>query len=143
MNVLQGPNTYQSEVKLAVDLPNYKFGIKGIVDRIVEHDDYIHIIDLKTTNKTLADFKETVEYYNYWLQAAIYKKLVSVNDARPVKFSFVVIDKYQQVYEFEVSYDTMQIWTEKMNQMFGTAQYHYDTRQYDLPYEFATSKVIL
>lgn len=143
MNVLQGPNTYQSEVKLAVDLANYKFGIKGIVDRIVEHDDYIHIIDLKTTNKTLSDFKETVEYYNYWLQAAMYKKLVSMNEARPIKFSFLVIDKYQQLYEFEVSHDTMQIWTEKMEEMFSIAQYHYETRQYDLPFLFKTAKVFL
>lgn len=143
MTTLQGGNSYQSEVKLTVDLPDYKFGIKGIADRIIDYNDYIHVIDLKTTNKTLADFKETVEYYNYWLQAAIYKKLVSSNDSRPVKFSFVVIDKYQQVYEFEVSYDTMQNWTDRMEEMFKIAEYHYDVRQYSLPYEFATTKVIL
>ena len=39
----------------------------------------VTICDLKTTSKTIADFKETVDFYNYWLQAAIYSKLVFAN----------------------------------------------------------------
>ena len=149
MNSLQGTIqdnialSFTSEVPLALKLDGYSFGIKGIVDRIVEYDDHIHVIDLKTTNKTLSDFKETVDYYNYWLQAAIYHKLVGATSDKPIKFSFVVIDKYQQVYEFEVSDDTMKSWITEMETKLNIAQYHYKSRQYDLPYAFATLKVIL
>jgi hypothetical protein len=77
------------------------------------------------------------------LQAAIYHKLVGATSDKPVKFSFVVIDKYQQVYEFEVSDDTMKSWITEMETKLNIAQYHYKSRQYDLPYAFATLKVIL
>ena len=117
--------------------------LKGIVDRIVEYDDSIHVIDFKTTNKTLSEFKETVEYYNYWLQAAIYLKLVLSITDKPVKFSFVTIDKYQQVYEFEVSATSMVEWMSRMDEKLAIAKYHYDTRQYNLPYEFAINQVKL
>jgi hypothetical protein len=150
MNTLKGglldlttSSEYKSEVKYEADLQGYPFGIKGIIDRVVDHVDHIHIIDLKTTNKTLSEFKETIEYYNYWLQAAMYKKLVSCYDKRPIIFSFVVIDKYQQVYEFEVSVDTMNDWSRRLEEKLKVAQYHYDNRNYQLPYEFATSKIIL
>jgi hypothetical protein len=142
MNSLEGGAHFQSEVKLQTELEGFNFGIKGILDRVIDKGDHIHVIDLKTTNKTLSDFPETVEYYNYWLQAAIYRKLVSSVE-KPVKFSFVVIDKYQQVYEFEVSDATMLNWTERMEEKLKVAQYHYDNREYQLPYEFATTKVIL
>jgi hypothetical protein len=132
-----------SEVPLSRELPGYTFGIKGIVDRIVEYDDSIHVIDFKTTNKTLSEFKETVEYYNYWLQAAIYLKLVLSITDKPVKFSFVTIDKYQQVYEFEVSATSMVEWMSRMDEKLAIAKYHYDTRQYNLPYEFAINQVKL
>lgn len=150
MNTLGGlGNTkslgHASEIPMDLDFSSdlYSFGIKGVVDRVVEYSDHVHVIDLKTTNKTLSEFKETVEYYNYWLQAAIYHKLVSKWYEMPVRFSFVVIDKYQQVYEFEVSFATMQEWITRAEGMFKIAEYHYSSRRYDLPYEFATGKVIL
>ncbi|NDC95586.1 hypothetical protein EB118_06625 [bacterium] len=132
-----------SEVPLSIELPGYGFGIKGIVDRIIEYDNYVHVIDFKTTNKTLAEFKETVEYYSYWLQAAIYLKLVRSITDKPIKFSFVAIDKYKQLYEFEVSTTTMLEWTGRMAEKMAIAKYHYDTRQYHLPYEFAINQVKL
>jgi len=68
-----------NEIPLQSDLVDvYPFGVKGIVDNIkVDHvAKTIYINDLKTTGKTINDFKETVDYYNYWAQAAIYFRLV-------------------------------------------------------------------
>ena len=68
-----------NEQFLNCETEDYKFGLKGYVDRYtVDHKkEEINIIDLKTTGKSISDFEETVEFYNYWMQAAIYKKACS------------------------------------------------------------------
>lgn len=129
----------------------YPFGLKGILDNIkVDHEKKIlYINDLKTTGKTITDFKETVEFYNYWAQAAIYQRLVlakfkDLHDADwEVIFTFVVIDKYQQVYSFQVSTGTMLEWQLRLEKKLKEAAWHYEKRNYSLPYEFASGKVIL
>jgi len=123
------------------------FGLKGILDNIVVDDvaKIMYINDIKTTGKTIEDFVETVEYYNYWLQAAIYDKLVT--DMNPkdykVKFTFIVIDKYQQVYPFEVKEETMNTWKVRLNEVLEKAKWHYTNRKFNLPHKFETETVTL
>ena len=129
----------------------YPFGLKGFVDNVkVDKDNKIlYINDLKTTGKTISDFKETIEFYNYWAQAAIYDRLVRykfsdlLDESWTVVFNFVVIDKYNQVYPFQVSEGTMMEWQLKLEQKLKEAKWHYETRNYKLPYEFASGRVIL
>ncbi len=142
--------TVYSEYPIQIDLPSYPFGLKGILDNIVvnENDKIIVINDLKTTGKTIADFAETVEYYNYWLQAAVYKKLVStkfaIDSSWKVEFNFIVIDKYKQTYVFPVSDETMNKWyLTGLSNALLKAKYHYDKREFSLPYDMAVSKVVL
>ena len=99
-----------NEKFLDCKLNDYKFGLKGYVDKYIVDDESktITIVDLKTTAKPLDSFAETVNFYNYWLQAAVYSLLVVKNvDENQQKykiiFKFVVIDKYDQVYVFPVS----------------------------------------
>ena len=129
-----------------------QIGLKGVIDSIkIDHDNkIISINDLKTTGKTISDFKETIEFYNYWSQAAIYMRLVwYAYDALlqdpdwKVQFNFIVIDKYQQVYCFEVSIETMKEWQLRLEDKLNEANWHYVEKNYTLPYEFATGKVIL
>jgi len=127
------------------------FGLKGIVDNIkVDYDKKIvYINDLKTTGKTISDFKETIEYYNYNLQAAIYHKLVNeklkdiMNADWDIVFNFIVVDKYAQVYAFEVSKVTMMTWLDILNKKLNEAEWHYKNKKYNLPYAFETSQVVL
>lgn len=126
------------------DLP---FGLKGILDNYVVDDikKIVYINDIKTTGKTLEDFQETVEYYNYWMQAAIYKKLLTdmILPGYEVKFTFIVIDKYQQVYPFEVTKETMDLWTIRLNEVLAKATWHYTNRKFNLPYKFENETVTL
>jgi hypothetical protein len=138
------------EKKLETDLRNYSFGLKGIVDyyKIDSDQKTITICDLKTTGKTISDFGETVEFYNYWMQAAIYTQLVMNNVEEPIKdyqilFKFIVIDKYDQVYVFDVSDDTLSNWAMRLNETLERANYHYSKRNYTLPYQFLTGQVFL
>jgi hypothetical protein len=139
-----------NEMPLQVRLAGFPFGIKGIVDNIVidEIGKTITINDLKTTSKTIAEFPESVEYYNYWLQAAIYKKLVidyfDLDSSWEINFNFIVIDKYEQIYIFAVSKETMAKWYDtRLMDTLAKAKYHYDSRNYSLPYDMAVNKVVL
>lgn len=139
-----------AEKPLECALKDRPFGLKGIVDfyKVDDTEKLVTICDLKTTGKSIADFKETIDFYNYWLQAAIYAKLVFENLDESQQdynfiFKFVVIDKYKQVYVFDVSPETLSAWTQGLEETLKVAEYHYTNRDYTLPYQFLIEKVIL
>jgi len=133
-----------NEQLIEIKLKDMPFGLKGILDNI--KIDYanrtVYINDLKTSGKTLKEFRESIDYYNYDLQAAIYSILVSykfsevLNNTWRIQYSFVVIDKYQQVGIFEVSQDTLIKWTERFNEVLSIALMHYTSRDFSKPAEF-------
>jgi len=142
-------HTY-AEQPLNCELKDKPFGLKGIIDfyKVDDDEKLVTICDLKTTGKSISDFKETIDYYNYWLQAAIYCKLVFENldeEQQDYNFiyKFVVIDQYKQVYVFDVSPETLSIWTQGLEETIKIAEYHYTERDFTLPYEFLIEKVIL
>ena len=142
--------TVYNEYPIEISLPDHPFGLKGIIDNIIidGKSKTITINDLKTTGKTVAEFAETVNYYSYWLQAAVYKKLVigkfDIDDTWTIKFNFIVIDKYKQVYVFPVSDETMDSWyLTGLSKSLAKAKYHYESRDFSLPYDMLVSKVIL
>jgi hypothetical protein len=147
------PIETHAEKYLNCTLSKMPFGLHGYIDYYkVNHDEkLITICDLKTTGKTIADFNDTVEFYNYWLQAAIYCKLVyediskSIDnvDEYKIEFKFVVIDKYNQVYTFEVTDATLNKWAQALSNVIKAAEYHYNERNYSLPYNFLIEKVRL
>jgi len=69
-----------AESYLECDLRDIKFGLKGYVDKyIIDHKKRaITIIDIKTSGKSIVSFVDTVDYYNYWMQAAVYTMLVII-----------------------------------------------------------------
>lgn len=156
--------TYRSEMdntkvhnELMLSIDQYSsaelssFGLRGALDNMkIDFDaKIIYINDLKTTGKTVADFEETVKFYNYNLQAAIYQRLVkeklkdSIDADWKIVFHFIVVDKYNQVYCFEVSPTTMQNWQNELDLKLAEAEWHYKNNKYDLPFKFETGQVIL
>lgn len=139
-----------AEQPLECDLKERPFGLKGIIDfyKVDDEEKLVTICDLKTTGKSISDFKETIDFYNYWLQAAIYCKLVFENLEEEQQdynfiYKFAVIDAYKQVYVFDVSPQTLSIWTQGLEETLKVAEYHYTKKDYTLPYEFLVEKVIL
>jgi len=130
-------------------LQDFPFGLKGIVDNyVIDHTNKkVYVTDLKTTGKTLKEFHDSVEYYKYWMQAAVYERLVRANrkDIQDYEFifHFVVIDKYNQVYPFPVSKESMLDWQTQLDEVLKIAKYHYTNKEYKLPYEFALNQVTL
>jgi hypothetical protein len=140
-----------NELPVSIDYSNAPFGLKGIIDNLViDHDKKtIFVNDIKTTSKDLKDFKETIEFYSYWLQAVMYCTLISIKyqnlleSGYELKFHFVVIDRSFQTYAFPVSDSTLKTWLDRMGKVLEAAKWHYVNKSYDLPYEFATGSVVL
>ena len=140
-----------NEKYLTCDLVKYKFGLHGYVDRyVIDHETKtITIIDLKTSGKSLTDFPDTLEFYRYWLQAAIYVILVGKNVSQEIassykiSFKFVVIDKYDQTYAFDVSSPSLKQWTDNLHKILEMINFHYTECRYELPYDFLKGNVHL
>lgn len=142
-----------NEIPLDVKEEALSFGFKGIVDNMTIDvpKKQININDFKTSGKSLAEFSDTVEYWKYWLQAVMYVKLakeffksVIKNDPEwTIQFRFIVFDNYDQLYAFPVSAKTLVTWTEKFDQAIASAKYHYDSKDFTLPYDFAVGNVEL
>lgn len=148
----EGVSVY-NELFLTTDLEKYPFGFKGFIDNVVvdENTKRLFINDLKTTNKSIQDFPESVAYYRYDIQATMYvglcyeKFLKDRPDANEwtIVFTFIVIDKYNQVYPFQVSKETLANWEEEFSYVVIQLDYHYLNRDYTLPYQLAIGNVIL
>ena len=136
-----------NELHHKLDHKELPFGLHGVLDNVVVDKEAkrIFINDLKTTGKSVGDFADTVEYYRYWIQGAMYMLLAANKflDGLPdketwdIQLTFIVIDKYNLVYPFQVSEKTMQEWYNDLREVLMTAKWHYDEKRYDLPYELA------
>jgi hypothetical protein len=140
-----------NELPLQGELTSYPFGLKGILDNVVVDHDHktIFINDIKTTQKDLKDFAETIEYYSYWMQAVVYCTLTGIHfkplieKGYQMRFHFVVIDRTFQTYAFPVREQTLVNWLERLEGVLKAADWHYTNRSYELPYEFATGSVMI
>jgi len=131
----------------------YKFGFKGILDNVVmDHNTKtLFINDLKTTGKAIQDFPDSVQYYKYWIQAVMYKQLSlgkylkGLPDASEWKvvITFIVIDRANLIYPFQVSPETLKVWEEDFKEILNVVDYHYSNKDFTLPYELATGKIKL
>jgi hypothetical protein len=134
-----------NEVELAAFPEKLPFGLRGFIDNLVfDHTNkVIRVNDLKKTSKDINSFQDTIEYYRYWIQASMYYILVkSVYLDSPkyadydFEFRFIVIDQYMQVGAIKISTDTLKMWIRDTNSKLHEAIYHFENRNFDLPYPF-------
>jgi hypothetical protein len=145
--------TVFNELPLKHNVNNLPFGYKGILDNVVidTESKTIFINDLKTTGKGLLDFPDTVKYYKYWIQASMYYHLVYEEyvkdkpDARDwtIVITFIVVDKYNQIYPFQVSQESLAVWLKDFDKIIDIVKYHYENKDFTLPYELAIGNVKL
>jgi hypothetical protein len=136
-----------TELHLKMEHPKLPFGLHGVIDSITidKESKTLFINDLKTTGKSIQNFPEAIEYYKYWIQGAIYfllaadKFLKDLPDAHEwkIKITFIVIDKYNLTYPFQVSEETMSKWNVDFVEIMDIAKWHYENKRYDLPYDLA------
>lgn len=137
--------------EIELDIEGNPVGLKGIIDNMVVDaiNKKVTINDLKTSSKSIQDFPESVTYWKYSLQAAIYLTLAKhflkdvIDDSWSFEFNFIVIDKYNQVYPFKVSHATMLDYLDELGIALNQARWHYENRNYSLPYEFINHEILL
>ena len=139
-----------NELIVSMSDKNLPFGFKGVLDNVVvDHNSKtLFINDLKTSGKSIQDFPESVDYYKYWIQGTIYVMLASekfLKDKQDwnVQLTFIVIDKYNQVYPYQVSSESLNKWKIDFEKIVTQIRWHYDNKQYDLPYDLALGNVKL
>jgi len=139
-----------NELIVSMSDKNLPFGFKGVLDNVVvDHNSKtIFINDLKTSGKSIQDFPESVDYYKYWIQGTIYVMLASekfLKDKQDwnIQLTFIVIDKYNQVYPYQVSSESLSKWKIDFEKIVTQIRWHYDNKQYDLPYDLALGNVKL
>lgn len=142
-----------NELHIKIDHDQLPFGFHGVLDNVVLDNEakVIFINDLKTTGKSIQDFPDAVEYYKYWIQGVIYLILATDKflkdkpdrDTWQIQVTFIVIDKYNLVYPFQVSAETMLEWRKNFKNVIQMAKWHYDNKRYDLPFDLAVGNVKL
>jgi hypothetical protein len=136
---------------VCLEFEDYSFGIRGIIDNlVVDHDaKVIRVNDLKKSSKSIGQFEESIDYYNYWMQAALYRLLVNhIKETTfgvdyPVEFRFIVVDPYMQVAPVRISEDTQKYWALELEDKLEQANYHFKERDFSLPYEFLTGEYVI
>ena len=140
------------ELLMEASISEYPFGFRGFVDNLVidKETKTIRINDLKKTSKTVSSFSDTIEYFNYWAQAALYTVLVEdaflslpAYDGWTTEFRFIVVDSQMQIAPIKVSHETMRQWKEKLTDALLEASYHFEKRNFELPYKFLTDKELV
>jgi hypothetical protein len=145
------------ELEVPKDKLKTDYGLKGIIDRIKFNNEKkeIFITDIKSSSKTLDEFKDSANKYMYPLQAVIYKKLLESFIEGDIKewkiyIHFTVVDKFNNVYSFPLSEETLSEHTKLFHNYLGgeytgsgIAQYQITTEQLDLAYKYVTRQVSL
>jgi hypothetical protein len=153
---LMGINDFNVEVfnekEIKAELNDKSFGFKGFIDNFVidKTNKIIRINDIKTTSKELINFTESIEYYKYWIQATIYNSLVlsyleSLDEdfsEYQLEFYFIVIDKYNMIYPFKVSNETLESWVIRFEEVIKKIDYYYTSKRYDLYYELNNNFIL-
>lgn len=137
--------TKQNETEIVKITDEFHFGVRGFIDNLVfdTQKKEIRVNDLKKTSKDIGSFTESIEYFRYWMQAAIYYMLVEhVYLSQPqyadytMVFRFIVVDPYMQIAPIKISDEKMQEWVEMTKKKLHEANYHFVTKNFELPYEF-------
>ena len=124
--------------------------VHGIIDNLVTHNGVVIINDFKTTSKSIQQFRESYDKYFYDIQAALYMELVKQNvkiegnteDVR-FRFNFIVFDKYNNLYVFPVSEETLAKAKQHLEDALKECVWHFENDDYTLPVSYALGQVIL
>ena len=68
---------------------------------------------------------------------------IPIYDGWTTEFRFIVVDSQMQIAPIKVSSKTMAQWKEKLTDALLEASYHFDKRNFELPYKFLTDKELV
>lgn len=139
--------TSENEIDIVeiIDDGSLPFNLRGIIDNLVfvPEKKVIRINDLKKSNKPLSMVEGTIDFYKYWLQAAMYVRLVSHMflsqsdyEGWNIEFRFIFVDSYNKPASVKISDETMAKWSAETEEILLKAKLHFDKKNFKLPYSF-------
>ena len=137
--------TKENEKELVSFPEALPFGLRGFIDNLVfdPQNKIIRVNDVKKTSKDLNSFSDSIDYFRYWLQAAMYAMLVEDQYlSRPeyadwtIEFRFIVIDPYMQIAPIKVSDEKLKQWISDTREKLNEAAYHFSKRDFSLPFQY-------
>lgn len=137
--------TKENEKELVSFPEELPFGLRGFLDNMVfdPNNKVIRVNDVKKTSKDLNSFSDSIEYFRYWLQAAMYVMMVEQQYlSRPeyagwkIEFRFIVIDPYMQIAPIKISEEKLNQWISATKEKLSEAAYHFEKRDFSLPYSY-------
>jgi hypothetical protein len=133
-----------NEMMLYTFLEDEMFGLRGILDNLViDHTKKeLRINDVKKSGKDILQFPQSIVFWKYDLQAAMYHKLVSNTFGKQypdykITFRFIVIDNMLQIAPVRIEDATMEQWSLKLENLITECGWHFKERRFDLPYSIA------
>ena len=137
--------TKMNEVEVVQNREDLPFNLRGIIDNLVfdPSKKEIRINDLKRSQKSISTIADTIEFYKYWIQAAMYFEMIRVMYADKEEYKgwsmvyrFIVVDTYGQTASVKISDETMAQWIVQTEEILQKVKYHFDNRDFTLPYNF-------
>ena len=98
-----------------------------------------YLMDKKSPEEIAKECGASVETIYVYLA----KERFSITDDWNVQVTFIVIDKYNLVYPYQVSSETLVKWTDSFSEVVQKIKWHYENKRYDLPYELALGNIKL
>lgn len=107
-----GKSEFQKTILTSYDFEHGREFLKGIIDHFVldERHQRVYIVDLKCTDTSIMEFRQTVDRLRYDLQAAFYVFLAEILFPADYKINFywlVYSKKDKQTVVYEASYETL------------------------------------
>lgn len=137
--------TKENEKEIISFPESLPFGLRGFIDNLVfdPNNKVIRVNDVKKTSKDLNSFSDSIDYFRYWLQAAMYAILVEDQYlSKPeyagwkIEFRFIVIDPYMQIAPVKVSEEKLNQWISDAREKLNEAAYHFSKRDFSLPFQY-------
>lgn len=137
--------TKENEKEIVSFPEGLPFGLRGFIDNLVfdPQNKVIRVNDVKKTGKDLNSFSDSIDYYRYWIQAAMYVMMVEEQYlSRPeyagwsIEFRFIVIDPYMQIAPIKISEEKLNQWISDTREKLNEARYHFEKRDFSLPYQY-------
>ncbi len=107
----------------------------------LSHHPTMYINIFKKTDKNLYEFPENIPDELSMKMAILHEILTAESKKIKLVFNFIVVDKNNLCYVFDVKSGTIKKWKKKLYQFTDRAYWHVYNKRYDLPYEFANEGV--
>lgn len=101
---------------------------------------------IKRISENLEDFPKLIDKLNLNMKMAMYSELAIANnniniEKSTIKHNFIVVDKNNLCYSFEVKAATITKWKKQLYESVNKALWHISNQCFELPYEFSKNGI--